>query len=190
MDQGLAAILGATVGAVGTGGVGLIAALLTRSQHRTQIRAEHLRLIREPRKGSYVAYASAARAEYDRLSDAVNHVETALEATADHARRQAREQVYSILRESTNSYRELRHLQAQVHVEGPMPIIEKAIDVLSCLTAFDGSIINVVRAQMEGLPTESLYEEMQDRKRAAHKAYLLFLYAATDALSADGLGES
>ncbi|MEU1045821.1 hypothetical protein ABZ400_11765 [Streptomyces sp. NPDC005897] len=165
----------------------MIAALLTRSQHRTQIRAEHLRLIREPRRSSYVAYAAAARTEYDRLTDAADHVETALAASSPADAQQAREQARLILNESTASYRELRHLQAQVHVEGPMAIISKSITLLSALTEFEGAIIGTVQAQLEGLPTDAPATLMTERKRAAHKAYLQFLYGATEALGADGV---
>ncbi|MGW6951126.1 integrase [Streptomyces xanthophaeus] len=42
MDAGMAAVLGATVGALGTGGAAVVAALLARSQVKIQVQADQL----------------------------------------------------------------------------------------------------------------------------------------------------
>ncbi|MFJ2241159.1 hypothetical protein [Streptomyces sp. NPDC087859] len=57
MDAGLAALLSAAVGALGTGGAALATGLLGRGQARTQLGAEHVRLLREPQRAAYVAFA-------------------------------------------------------------------------------------------------------------------------------------
>ncbi|MCX5332591.1 MULTISPECIES: hypothetical protein [unclassified Streptomyces] len=44
--------LGAAVGALGTGGAALATGLSGRGQARTQLRAEHVRLLREPRRAA------------------------------------------------------------------------------------------------------------------------------------------
>jgi hypothetical protein len=58
------------VGAVGTGGAAITAALLARSQARVQIRAEHQRALREPRRSAYVAFAEHWKNREDLLSRA------------------------------------------------------------------------------------------------------------------------
>ncbi|MFD5899628.1 hypothetical protein [Streptomyces sp. NPDC060366] len=68
MDAGLAAVLGATVGAVGTAAAGATAALLSRSTARHQVRTETLRALRESRRATYVSYAKTIDHYLDKLS--------------------------------------------------------------------------------------------------------------------------
>ncbi|MFE6104723.1 hypothetical protein ACFVQ4_32895 [Streptomyces laurentii] len=67
MDAGLAAVLGATVGALGTAAAGATAALLSRSTARHQVRTEALRALRESRRATYVSYAKTIDRYLDRL---------------------------------------------------------------------------------------------------------------------------
>ncbi|MFF9077754.1 hypothetical protein ACF1FX_36465 [Streptomyces sp. NPDC014646] len=60
MDAGLAAVLGATVGALGTAATGATAAPLSRSTARHQTRTETLRALREARRTTYTNYAETA----------------------------------------------------------------------------------------------------------------------------------
>jgi hypothetical protein len=69
MDAGLAAVLGATVGALGTAVAGATAALLSRSAARHQVRTETLRALRESRRGTYASYAKTVDQYLDKLSD-------------------------------------------------------------------------------------------------------------------------
>ncbi|WP_093852021.1 hypothetical protein [Streptomyces pini] len=69
MDAGLAAVLGATVGALGTAMTGAIAALLSRSTARYQVRTETLRALRESRRATYASYAETIDHYLDKLSD-------------------------------------------------------------------------------------------------------------------------
>lgn len=68
MDAGLAAVLGATVGALGTAATGATAALLSRSTARHQARTEALRALREARRATYTNFAETAGRYVDMLS--------------------------------------------------------------------------------------------------------------------------
>ncbi|MGW1108014.1 hypothetical protein [Streptomyces sp. NPDC002540] len=68
MDAGLAAVLGATVGALGTAATGATAALLSRSTVRHQARTETLRALREARRTTYTNYAETAGRYKDLLA--------------------------------------------------------------------------------------------------------------------------
>jgi hypothetical protein len=60
MDAGLAAVLGAAVGALGTAVAGATAALLNRSTARHQVKTETLRALREARRATYASFAETA----------------------------------------------------------------------------------------------------------------------------------
>ncbi|MDI3408376.1 hypothetical protein [Streptomyces cavernicola] len=68
MDAGLAAVLGATVGALGTATAGATAALLSRSATRHQVRTDALRALRESRRTTYVSYATTVDRYLDKLA--------------------------------------------------------------------------------------------------------------------------
>ncbi|MEU5610502.1 hypothetical protein AB0H03_17505 [Streptomyces sparsogenes] len=68
MDAGLAAVLGAAVGALGTAVTGATAALLSRSTARHQVRTETLRALRESRRATYASYAKTIDHYLDKLS--------------------------------------------------------------------------------------------------------------------------
>lgn len=67
MDAGLAAVLGATVGALGTAVTGATAAFLSRSTVRHQVRTETLRALREARRATYAGYAKTIDHYLDKL---------------------------------------------------------------------------------------------------------------------------
>ncbi|GGP56291.1 hypothetical protein [Streptomyces sindenensis] len=68
MDAGLAAVLGATVGALGTAVTGAAAALLTRSTARHQVKAEAFRTLRESRRATYTSFAETSGRYLEMLS--------------------------------------------------------------------------------------------------------------------------
>ncbi|MFI2292896.1 hypothetical protein [Streptomyces niveus] len=68
MDAGLAAVLGATVGALGTAVAGTTAAFFSRSTARDQARTEALRVLRESRRSAYASYAKTIDEYLDKLS--------------------------------------------------------------------------------------------------------------------------
>ncbi|WNI27300.1 hypothetical protein [Streptomyces sp. ITFR-16] len=67
MDAGLAAVLGATVGALGTAMTGATAAFLSRSTARHQVRTDTLRTLRDARRATYAGYAKAIDHYLDKL---------------------------------------------------------------------------------------------------------------------------
>jgi hypothetical protein len=126
MDAGMAAVLGAAVGALGTGGAafttGWWGAKQTRlqistqdSQSRRQLRFSHLSERREPRSAAYVEYISQAQNLQRKFSElAPRIVITQTSETADMA---------AGLEEEN---RKLQELAARVCVEGPASIVEPA----------------------------------------------------------------
>ncbi|MEU7581012.1 hypothetical protein AB0B50_25805 [Streptomyces sp. NPDC041068] len=65
MDAGLAAVLGALAGGIGTTLAGMAAGWASREQARITARAEHRRLRQGPREGAYTAFIGAAGALRD-----------------------------------------------------------------------------------------------------------------------------
>jgi hypothetical protein len=67
MDAGLAAVLGASVGALGTGMTGLTVALLARNTAHRQVKAEAMRVLRESRRATYITFAETHERYLDLL---------------------------------------------------------------------------------------------------------------------------
>ncbi|WP_411090056.1 hypothetical protein [Streptomyces sp. 061-3] len=179
MDAGLAAVLGATVGALGTGGAGIITALFSRSQARLQIRAEHARLLREPRKATYVVYAAAARKLYETLDDAETELSSWSTDNLDE-----REEA---LRIATEMYRDAEaqesawdHLEAQVYIEGPIDVTDAAIDLGASMVDFMGAIASCIYDREEETMPERL-APLRDQRRDTYRQYIAFLHRASDA---------
>ncbi|GAA4991787.1 hypothetical protein [Streptomyces hyderabadensis] len=185
MDAGLAAVLGAAVGAVGTGGAGVIAALLARSQARSQILAEHVRLIREPRKATYVAFVEACREEHDRLDNACQLLDLHLNSPIVAVREERYEGARNLYDASTEARRALKHLEAQVYIEGPPSVISAAVDLSASLTDFRHEVLDVMAPDASGT-----IEAMEAARTASYEKYLDFLYRASEAVGADGLQKS
>lgn len=183
MDAGLAALLGAVVGAIGTGGAGVTAALLARSQARMQVLAEHARLIREPRKNAYIAYITACLAEHDRLSEARRDLVVGSEISSGAEERF--EEAEQLFRESTEAQAELEHLEAQVYVEGPKTVIDAAVELGGKLTDFRHAVLDALHAERP-VPSD-LIEAAAEKRSEAYGAYIDFLYAASDVMGADGV---
>ncbi|MFF7935581.1 hypothetical protein [Streptomyces sp. NPDC007940] len=188
MDAGLAAVLGATVGAVGTGGAGIVAALLARSQARSQLHAEHARIIREPRRAAYVAFTEVALKDHNRLSEIVNLLETSAthpnygEAGLETARQQ-----HEAVRANSP---ERDHRYAQVVVEGPRTVTDQATthrvafadfvsESLDCLHQFERS---------GNCPPDAI-RSVQEKRSECYGSILDFLYAAQRAIGADGINQ-
>lgn len=191
MDAGVAAVLGAAVGAIGTGGAGAIAALSSRSQARLQLRAEHTRMVREPRKSTYVAYAEMSKKAYDYITAAERKIKIMSQvsiAAADELIEQARE-AYDTATEVIDL---LQHAEAKVYVEGPPTVRSSAIRFSGALTDFRSAVLDA----LNNLPDESItvddieaidLEAVRDKRGVAYRAYLEFLYKASDAIGTDGL---
>ncbi|WP_327684450.1 hypothetical protein [Streptomyces sp. NBC_00467] len=126
MDAGTAAILGAAVGALGTGG----AALATgwwgarqarlqiesqESQNRRQLRFSHLSERREPRSVAYVEYISQAK-----------KLQRAFSALAPQILGEQTAETSEEASELENENTKLQELAARVSVEGPASIVQPA----------------------------------------------------------------
>ncbi|MEU3333755.1 hypothetical protein [Streptomyces sp. NPDC006668] len=188
MDSGLAAVLGATVGALGTGGAAVVAAMFARSQLRMQIRAEHRRSLRDPRKAAYVAFAECWRNRLELTSS--SWIE--LQLAADN--RESPE--FRGLLEAASTYREqadslstaLEHAQAVVYVEGPRAVTAASNEASGKLTTYRRKVHDAFVAVQRGEPIDAALLEVGNEARdAAYRAYLRFLRAASDVLGDDVL---
>ncbi|WP_314175707.1 hypothetical protein [Streptomyces winkii] len=189
MDSGLAAVLGATVGAVGTGGAGIIAALLARSQTRSQLTAEYARFIREPRKAAYTAYAEASFRAHNRLAEAGARLTIA-------ARREESEQrttqylapARTDLEDVVNGHADLEHLYGQVVVEGPAPLTSTAVTLTVSLSQHQGQVLTCLKAlELDGSCSSDALELLEEKRSQTYSSYLSFLHEAAKVLGADGL---
>ncbi|MFF8918591.1 hypothetical protein ACF08M_36125 [Streptomyces sp. NPDC015032] len=126
MDAGIAAILGATVGALGTGGAAFatgwwgakqarLQIATQETQSRRQLRFNHLSERREPRSVAYVALISQAQAAQRKYSTLAPQVLISQDsATAELADGLETENV------------KMQELAARVSIEGPASIVEPA----------------------------------------------------------------
>ncbi|MFG2469188.1 hypothetical protein ACGFXB_27540 [Streptomyces canus] len=119
MDAGLAAVLGATVGAIGTGGAALATSLLNRSQARLQLLVEHERFLREPRRDAYVAYAESISKIND-LITAIRGTMLRIPRTGSQEERQEfLDQISRKLEEVSDLDDGNHRLMTTVFIEGP-----------------------------------------------------------------------
>ncbi|MBT2389930.1 hypothetical protein J7E87_10975 [Streptomyces sp. ISL-1] len=189
MDAGLAAILGALVGAIGTGGAGIIVALIARSQSRLQLEVETARGLREPRKSIFVAYSEGCREQYEELQSALSSFQdvAAPEATPEE-QGTAIGEVERHLKAALNQSAARAHLHAQVVIEGPERVIDAAIDLSDRLHAFENAVIQAL--SKPALGEDRFSDELDDaltKEAEAGVAYRLFLYTASDSLTVDGV---
>ncbi|MFJ7293595.1 hypothetical protein [Streptomyces collinus] len=186
MDAGLAAVLGAAVGALGTGGAAITAAVITKSQARLQLRAEYARSLREPRKVAYVALAEVAIKFRSHLTTACAAVRVGADnepglATPTVEARAA----YDHLSELAAT---VDHLRAAVDVEGPVDVRLAAAVLARDMAAVRNHLIDQVHALEAGArPTNEAATKAQELQEAVHTSYLKFLNVAYDALRDDGL---
>ncbi|WP_435228263.1 hypothetical protein [Streptomyces sp. Tue6028] len=188
MDAGLAAVLGAAVGAIGTGGAGIGAALLARSQARSQLKAEHARSLREPRRVAYMAFAETMVEDQNALSTATSH----LQVVARNEHPGAREELLNRAREAYDSLESNEHHHAhryaQVVVEGPPRVSSAASDARVAFTEFKSQVFNRLIELKRGQGScPDMAESLGESLLAAHKAYIDFVHAAALAMTADGV---
>jgi hypothetical protein len=182
MDAGIAAVLGAAVGALGTGGAGIVAALLAKSQVRMQIQAEHARMIREPRKQAYASYAEAAKKDYERLTEARLALQIA--ARLESHREDSLTRVGALVDESfehTNT--ELETWEAQVYMEGPRAVVQATVSLDNGLVDLRAAILETHDKVKAGEDVD--LSTVQEKQAIAHRAYLRYLHQASEALNAE-----
>ncbi|MEU9196709.1 hypothetical protein [Streptomyces hundungensis] len=187
MDAGLAAVLGATVGAVGTGGAGIVAALLARAQGRSQLSAEYARFIRDQRKAAYAAYTEATLKERERLNTASTHLQMAAHAEGDD-RAQEIEAARREYRAVQEEWGVVERRYAEVAVAGPPAITLAAVQVSGALNAYENGVLECLQTLAGGqsCPPGDL-ARLGEMHRASYDAYLAFLSRASEVLGADGI---
>ncbi|MFD1828558.1 hypothetical protein ACFSJS_02620 [Streptomyces desertarenae] len=188
MDAGLAALLGAAVGALGTGGAALATGLLGRGQARTQLRAEHVRLLREPRRSAYVAFAQCFQEVHALHSEAVKSASEVMEAEEPDRSRllDAADEAYA--RAGERLHGELQLRQSAVTVEGPPALTAAAFEAEGALLVSRAEVYRWVRVLRQGTATEEHERAAEDALLAVHHHIVSFLNAASAVLADDGLG--
>ncbi|MBF6046369.1 hypothetical protein GO001_14230 [Streptomyces sp. NRRL B-1677] len=188
MDAGLAAVLGATVGAIGTGGAGITAALLARHQARAQLRAEHARIIREPRRAAYASYAESAIKNHNQLLKALTNLNAASQRDPSEARSECiatARQCYETVKTSGDE-REQRH--GQVTVEGPLAVTEAAVSCESDFIDFKIQVMECLHQLEHGESCDhNSITSTVEKCDKAYTSYLTYLHAASRAINADGI---
>ncbi|MDN3026433.1 hypothetical protein [Streptomyces sp. S.PB5] len=200
MDAGLAALLGAAVGALGTGGAAAVTGLLGRGQARTQLRAEHVRLLREPRRSAYVAFAQCFQEVHALHSEAARSAASAAvtgtEAEAGTAAGTAgpdRDRLLTLAEEAyaragERLHGELQSRKSAVTVEGPPALTAAAFEAEGALLVSRGEVYRWIRTLRQGTATADHERAAEDALLAVHHPFVTFLNAASAALADDGLG--
>ncbi|MET9912939.1 hypothetical protein ABZZ74_40245 [Streptomyces sp. NPDC006476] len=187
MDSGIAAVLGAAVGAAGTVAAGLVSGWASRSTTRLQLRAEHVRLLREPRRSAYLRYAERYHAIYGQLSDAEVHLRDALDLDNDE-RHDDLEDARRLIREAdTLLDNGTEELAVAVQVEGPSAVREAVIAANSRLHSHRVVTKRMLHALMAGEATQEQMEQLREIESASWDAYDTFVDAVSVTLQADGI---
>ncbi|MGP3691120.1 hypothetical protein ACTVZO_41715 [Streptomyces sp. IBSNAI002] len=206
MDAGLAAVLGATVGALGAGATGLAAALLGRSTVRHQVRAESMRALRESRRTTYLAFAETHARYLDLLSttliplDRVGRFPDERETWVENAHKRWKQAL---------KYRqsEIQKIEVLLALDATRPVADAALEVREKFTLLSGATRRAIEAlKGQALDTGPItpplpgYVQLltaagldpqapdlgvlQDRAQEAYKA---FLRTAADAVGENGV---
>ncbi|MFB6962239.1 hypothetical protein ACFCYB_35995 [Streptomyces sp. NPDC056309] len=187
MDSGVAAVLGAAVGAVGTGGAAVIAAILARSQARIQMQADYVRMLREPRKASYVAYVEA----HDEVTKLLHQVFVLLmrdpEISDPDIRAQRREEAENVYNEADNGSRGIDRLRAALVVEGPASVAGSASVADLALEEYKNAVMAWLHATLEDTPDRDLNLAAAEARRESYLAYTKLLADASEAIGEGSL---
>ncbi|MGW9595074.1 hypothetical protein ACWHLZ_32845 [Streptomyces chartreusis] len=182
MDSGLAAVLGATVGALGTGGAAAIAAFLGRSQTRMQLQVDLQKSLREPRRAAYVAYAEGFRHSFELYQDAKRKLELAIEFP--NTRTEDLENSRHLFQQAFDKQKELEHQESVIYVEGPSEVTSAVVKAGANLGKYRSALLQALHS-VDEMPDEEVLsrcEALEPKVTAAHKSYLKFLYASSEAL--------
>ncbi|WP_331758147.1 hypothetical protein [Streptomyces anulatus] len=209
MDSGLAAVLGATVGALGTGATGPAAALLARSTARHQVQAENMRALRESRRATYLAFAEAHERYLDMLSTTLIPL-SRIERFPDQREEwiaKAHQRWDQALKYRQN---EVQKIRAVLDLDTTRPVAEAALEVTTRFALLSSATRRTIEALMgrcldtgpitpplpgyvDILTEDGLDPEMPDLdvlQDRALEAYKAFLRTAADALGENGLRNS
>lgn len=190
MDAGVAAVLGAAVGAVGTGLASLAAGWLGARNVQKQIiaqhvqadhqrRFEHARERREPRSQAYAELIAQTQV-VGTLVSAMNRSQS---YTTDdvHA---ALEEIIKVLR-----------ARARVMVEGPVDVADSTEDLIETITDCRDRLMALASIpgappEVQEIPREELIEVCEDGLGTLAEALEQFVEAARQALDADGVTQA
>ncbi|MGA5506211.1 hypothetical protein [Streptomyces umbrinus] len=187
MDAGLAALLGAAIGSLGTGAAALVTGLLGRGQTRMQLRAEHARLLREPRRSAYVAFTQCFQEVHALHTEAAISASAAAEAGEPDRGRLLRDAGGTYERAGERLHGELQQRQSAVTVEGPPVVTTAAFEAEDALLASRVELSRWIRQLEHGATAEDHERMADDALLAVHQPLVRFLNAASAALSEDGL---
>ncbi|WP_331734276.1 hypothetical protein [Streptomyces sp. NBC_00046] len=151
MDSGLAAVLGTTVRALGTGATGLAAALLGRSTARHQVSAENMRALRESRRATYLAFAEAHERYLDLLSTTLiplSRIER-FPSQCEEWIEKAHKRWNQVLKYRQN---EIQKIRAVLYLDATRPVAEAALEV----TMRFALLSNATRRTIEALKGQGL----------------------------------
>ncbi|MET7359434.1 hypothetical protein ABZS76_13375 [Streptomyces sp. NPDC005562] len=139
MDAGLAAVLGAAVGAIGASATALITGALGRSQTRLQLRAEDYRIVDEHRRSSYRNFFECTEITRAHLGDARSNLSTMFDdeapvsgddmAVADILL----ERAAAATKAAEAKFPEIHSLHAAVAIQGPNSAQTAAADLVDAL---------------------------------------------------------
>ena len=187
MDAGLAALLGAAVGALGTGGATLVTGFLGRGQARMQLRAEHARLLREPRRSAYVAFTQCFHEVHALHAEAAKAASAAVEAGEADRGRLLRDADDAYVRAGERLRGELQQRESAVTVEGPPAVTAAAFKAEDSLLASRIALYRWIRHLERGATMEDHERAAENALLAVHQPLMWFLNAASAALAEDGL---
>jgi hypothetical protein len=187
MDAGLAAVLGAAVGTIGTGGAAAITSLVNRSQSRMQLEAEHKRILLEPRRNTYIAFTEHFKKVHDALEDLQIHIASLVDIEADFGDERIRE-FWSMYAKVQEMIPTLDHLRAATYIEGPSAVTGACIDACNAMQESKSNTREVINELSSGNVSTELADSLQEEHMKAYDLYLRFLYTASDAAGARLLG--
>ncbi|MFI1488652.1 hypothetical protein [Streptomyces sp. NPDC020747] len=150
-----------------------------------QLRAEHARLLREPRRSAYVAFTECFQ-EVHAL-----HTEAAISVSAEAGEPDRGR----LLRDADGAYEragellhgELQQRQSAVTVEGPPVVTTAAFEAEDALLASRVELSRWIRQLERGATAEDRERVADDALLAVHQPLVRFLNAASAALAEDGL---
>ncbi|MBT2404578.1 MULTISPECIES: hypothetical protein [unclassified Streptomyces] len=206
MDAGLAAVLGATVGALGTGATGLAAALLSRNTARHQVKAESMRALRDSRRATYLAFAERHERYLDLLSTTLTPLGR-VERFPDQREEwieKAHKRWDQALKYRQN---EVQKIRVVLSLDATRPVADAALEVTEKCTLLSGATRHAIEAlKGQALDTgpitpplpgyiELLAEagldpaapDLHVLQGRAQDAYKAFLRTAADAVGENGL---
>ncbi|MEW2084191.1 hypothetical protein [Streptomyces sp. NPDC005283] len=179
MDAGIAAIVGASVGAAGTAVAAGLAGFWARAQVKIQVaaqrshlaqqvRAEYARQLREPRRAAYLEFYTCADGQIDRLSRATLQLTSSSPDTT----------VIEELLYTRGQVEPLDKAAAAVGLEGPEGVWSAATRTLASIARYRGGLLEWWQLVVEQSNSSTDEEEGKRLDREARDDLDDFRYAA------------